>query len=113
MQKICCGDLVVVTTGKDRGKTGKVLSVERDALGNPRRLLVEGVKLVKKHKKANPQMEQAGEIVSQESPVHISNVAIYNSETGKRDKVQIKTLADGNRVRVYRSTQGEISRERI
>ncbi len=107
MRKIRKGDTVVVKIGRDRGRQGRVLSVLRsktqhaDAL----RLLVEGLNLIKKHTK--PTQEKAGGIVEKESPIAISNVAILNPATGKADRIGFKTLENGRKVRVYKST-GEV-----
>jgi large subunit ribosomal protein L24 len=103
MNKIHKGDEVIVITGKDKGKRGAV--TERvDA----ERLLIEGVNLAKKHVKPNPMKGVTGGIVDKAMPIHQSNVAIYNKATGKADRVGIKTLQDGKRVRVYKSSGEEI-----
>lgn len=91
-------DVVVVIAGRDQGKTGKVLEV-RPAEG---RVVVEGVQLVKRHVKA--QGDRPGSIVEREAAVHISNVALWNAETGKKIKVGYKVEADGQKVRVDRKT---------
>ena len=96
--KIRKNDVVKIVTGEDKGKTGKVLEV-RPAEG---RLVVEGVQLVKRHVKA--QGERPGSIVEREAPVHISNVALWNAETGKKIKVGYKVEADGQKVRIDRKT---------
>ncbi len=99
MKRIHKGDEVIVTTGRSKGQRGHVLRV----LGEDR-LLVENVNMVKKHQKPNPSTNQAGGIVEKESPIHISNVRAYNAATGKADRVGFKTLEDGRKVRVYKST---------
>jgi large subunit ribosomal protein L24 len=71
-------------------------------------ILVEGVNLVKKHQKPNPMKNQQGGIVEKLMPIHQSNVAIFNAATGKSDRVQIKILENGDRLRVYKSTGDEI-----
>ena len=68
------------------------------------KLLVENVNMVKKHQKPNPAMNQGGGIVEKESPIHRSNVMLYNPGTGKGDRVSFKTLTDGRKVRIYKST---------
>ena len=68
------------------------------------RVLVENVNMVKKHQKPNPAMNQGGGIVEKESPIHQSNVALYNPGTGKGDRVSFKTLEDGRKVRIFNST---------
>lgn len=103
MRKIRKGDHVVVIAGKDKGKRGYVLKV----LPNEGRVFVEGVGLVKRHVKPNPMKGVAGGVVEKSSSIDISNIAIFNSVTQKRDRVAIKVLDDGSKVRVFRST-GEI-----
>ena len=100
MNKIRKGDDVVVTTGKDRGKRGTVLRV----LPEVDRLVVENVNIVKKHTKPNPQAGVSGGIVEKEMPIHVSNVMLYNPQTKKGDRVGFKTLQDGRKVRVFKST---------
>ncbi|MDD2925353.1 50S ribosomal protein L24 [Rhodoferax sp.] len=103
MNKIRKGDDVIVLAGRDKGKRGKVALRKDDA-----HLVVEGVNLVKKHAKPNPMKGEAGGIVEKTMPIHQSNVAIFNAATGKADRVGIKLLADGKRVRVYKSSGEEI-----
>ncbi|TVZ38248.1 large subunit ribosomal protein L24 [Alteromonadaceae bacterium 2753L.S.0a.02] len=98
MRKIKRNDEVVVITGRDKGKRGKVTRVLPD-----NRVLVSGVQMVKKHQKPNPQMGVAGGIVEKEAPIQVSNVAIYNPSTHKADRVGFKVLEDGNKVRVFKS----------
>jgi large subunit ribosomal protein L24 len=98
MRKIKKGDDVIVTTGKDKGKRGAVLRVVDDE-----HVVVEGANVVKKHMRPNPLKNQTGGIVDKEMPLHISNVAIFNPATKKGDRVGIKVLDDGRRVRVYTS----------
>lgn len=99
MQKIRRDDEVIVIAGKDKGKRGKVLKVLADD-----RLVVGGVNLVKRHTKPNPMLNQQGGIVEKEAPLHVSNVAIFNPETSKADRVGFK-VEDGKKVRVFKSTQ--------
>ena len=102
MNKIRKGDDVVVTTGKDKGKRGVVLtSVSADSL------IVEGINRVKKHTKPNPMKGNQGGIVEKEMPINISNVALFNSATQKADRVGFKQLDDGRKVRVFKSS-GEV-----
>lgn len=103
MNKIRKGDEVIVLTGRDKGKRGKVALRKDDT-----HVLVEGVNLVKKHTKPNPMKGTTGGIVEKAMPIHQSNVAIFNAATGKGDRVGIKLLADGKRVRVYKSSGEEI-----
>lgn len=103
MNKIRKGDEVVVLAGRDKGKRGKVvLRKDQD------HLVVEGVNLVKKHTKPNPMAGTTGGIVEKTMPIHQSNVAIFNAQTGKADRVGIKLLADGKKVRVFKSSGEEI-----
>ena len=103
MNKIRKGDHVIVLTGRDKGKRGTVLS-RSDA----DRLLVEGVNVVKKHVKPNPMKGTTGGVVDKTMPIHQSNVAIFNAATGKADRVGIKLLEGGKKVRVYKSSGDEI-----
>jgi len=98
MDKIRKGDQVVVLTGKDKGKRGAILRRVDD-----RHVVVEGVNKVKKHAKPNPLKNQPGGIVEKEMPIDASNVALLNPQTQKADRVGIKQLGDGRKVRVFRS----------
>lgn len=104
--KIKKGDAVIVTTGKDKGRESVVLSVVRRKGRESQglRVLVEGVNMVKKHEKPNPQKEMPGGIREKEASLAISNVAIFNKATGKADRVGFKVLEDGRKVRVFKST---------
>lgn len=101
--KIKSNDEVIVITGKDKGKTGKVSTV----LSNGK-IIIEGLNLVKKHTKPNPQAGIEGGIVEQAAALQISNVAIYNSETGKADRVGFR-LEDGKKVRFFKSNNKLVS----
>ena len=103
MNKIRKGDRVIVLTGRDKGKQGVVA-----ARTDEDKLLVEGVNLVKKHVRPNPMKGTNGGIVEKTMPIHQSNVAIFNSASGKADRVGIKLLADGKKVRVFKSSGEEI-----
>ena len=103
MNKIIKGDEVIVIAGRDKGKRGKV-SVRAD----DSHVVVDGVNIVKKHAKPNPMKGTTGGIIEKAMPIHQSNVAIFNAATGKADRVGIKQLADGKRVRVYKSSGEEI-----
>ena len=98
MNRIRKGDEVVVSTGRSKGQRGHVLRVVGE------KLLVENVNMVKKHQKPNPAMNQGGGIVEKESPIHRSNVMLYNPGTGKGDRVSFKTLEDGRKVRIFKAT---------
>jgi len=103
MNKIRKGDQVVVLTGRDKGKRGVVAArVDED------RVTVDGVNVVKKHVKPNPMKGVTGGVIEKTMPIHQSNVAIFNSASGKSDRVGIKLLADGKKVRVYKSSGEEI-----
>jgi large subunit ribosomal protein L24 len=103
MNKIRKGDQVIVLTGRDKGKRGAVtLRVDEE------RIVVEGVNTVKKHVKPNPMKGTTGGVVDKTMPIHQSNVAIYNAATGKGDRVGIKLLEGGKKVRVYKSSGEEI-----
>jgi large subunit ribosomal protein L24 len=97
MKKIRKGDDVIVIAGKDKGKRGTVLKMLEE------KVLVENVNMVKKHQKPNPQRGIAGGIVDQAMPLHVSNVALYNPQKGGADRVGIKVLEDGRKVRVFKS----------
>jgi large subunit ribosomal protein L24 len=103
MNKIRKGDQVVVLTGRDKGKRGTVtLRVDAD------HVVVEGVNVVKKHVKPNPMKGTTGGVIDKTMPIQQSNIAIWNAAAGKGDRVGIKTLADGKRVRVFKSSGEEI-----
>jgi large subunit ribosomal protein L24 len=102
MNKIRKGDDVVVIAGKDKGKRGTVLRRLDDE-----KLVVEGINRVKKHTKPNPMKGQAGGIIEKEMPIHVSNIALFNPVSNKADRVGFKTLDDGRKVRVFKSS-GEV-----
>lgn len=102
MRKIKKGDEVIVLAGRDKGKRGSVLRV----LGDDR-VVVENLNMVKRHTKPNPQRAEAGGILDKEMPMHVSNVALYNSDVGKADRVGFKFLEDGRKVRIFKSN-GEV-----
>ena len=98
MQKIKQGDEIVVIVGKDKGKLGKVVKI----LAN-NKVLVEGINMVKKHQRGNPNVGVAGGIIEKNMPIDISNVALYNPKTKKADRVGFRTLEDGKKVRFFKS----------
>jgi large subunit ribosomal protein L24 len=104
MRKLKKGDEVIVLTGKDKGKRGTInqVIIEKD------RVVVGGINMVKKHQKPNPAVGAPGGIVEKEMPLHMSNVAIFNAATGKADRVGIKTLEDGRKVRIFKSNNEAI-----
>ncbi|MBY0545231.1 MAG: 50S ribosomal protein L24 [Gammaproteobacteria bacterium] len=103
MQKIKKGDEVIVIAGKDKGKSGKVIKIVKKRDDLVRRVLVEGVNLVKKHMRANPNKDIEAQILSKEAAMDISNVAILNPITKKADRVGFKFLEDGRKVRYFKS----------
>ena len=103
MQKLKKDDRVIVIAGKDKGKTGAVTRIVGGG-----RLYVSGINMIKRHTKGNPQMNQPGGIIEKEAPIQVSNIAIYNASTNKADRVGIKELEDGKKVRVFKSTGEQI-----
>ena len=103
MLKIKRDDEVIILAGKDKGKRGKV----RKVLDNGK-LIVSGVNMIKKHTKPNPQAGVAGGIVEKEAPIQVSNVAIFNSATGKADRVGFKVDGE-SKVRIFKSSGEAIS----
>lgn len=103
IRRIRKGDEIIVLTGRNRGARGKVLSVDADN----ERVVVESVNIVKRHTRPNPQKGTTGGIIEKEMPIHVSNVALFNPVTGRGDRVGVKTLEDGRKVRVFKST-GEV-----
>jgi large subunit ribosomal protein L24 len=98
MRKIRKGDEVIVITGRDKGRRGTVIKVlDGD------RVLVENVNMVKRHTRPNPQRGVQGGIIEKEASLHVSNVMLWNPVAKQGDRVGIRTLADGRRVRVFRS----------
>jgi large subunit ribosomal protein L24 len=100
--KIRRDDEIIVLAGKDKGKQGKVLKVIPAA----NRLIVEGVNLIKKHQKPNPQLGEAGGVIEKEASIHVSNVAIFNPKSGKADRVGFR-LEGEKKVRFFKS-DGEL-----
>ena len=101
MEKIRKGDQVVVLSGRDKGRRGAVISVRGDEV------LVENVNRVKRHTKANPQANQPGGIIEKEMPLALCKVALWNPASKKGDRVGVKKLADGKKVRFFKSN-GEV-----
>ena len=99
MNKIRTGDEVIVLTGRDKGKRGTVsLRVDDE------KLVVDGINMVKKHVKPNPMKGTTGGVVDKTMPIHQSNIAIFNAATGKADRVGVKILDDGKKVRIFKSS---------
>lgn len=102
MRKIRRDDEVIVIAGKDKGKRGKVMRVLENG-----RVVVSGINMVKKHTKPNPMAGKPGGIVEKEAAMAVSNVAVFNPQTGKGDRVGFKLLEDGTKARFFKST-GEL-----
>jgi len=103
MRKIRKGDNVVVIAGRDKGKRGDVARVV-----DAEHVIVGGINSVKRHTRPNPLKNQQGGIVSKDMPIHISNVAIWNPVTGKPDRVGVRVLEDGRRVRFFKSNGEQV-----
>ena len=102
MQRIRQGDDVIVITGRDKGRRGTVTRVHEDG-----RVVIENLNLIKKHQKPNPTAGVPGGIIEKETPLDASNVMLFNPATSKGDRVGFKTLADGRKVRYFKSN-GEV-----
>ena len=98
------GAQVKIITGKDKGKTGEILEIDRKLS----KIKVKSINLVKKHQKPNPNSGVQGGIIEKEMPIHNSNVALYNAASKKADKVGFKTLDDGKKVRYFKSNNETI-----
>jgi large subunit ribosomal protein L24 len=103
MRKIRKGDNVVVIAGRDKGKRGDVARVV-----DAEHVIVSGINSVKRHTRPNPLKNQPGGIVSKDMPIHISNVAIWNPVTSKPDRVGVRVLEDGRRVRFFKSNGEQV-----
>ena len=97
---------VLVMAGRDRGKRGRVLKV----LPAKNRVVVEGVNVIKRHTKPNPQRQIKGGVVEREAPVHASNVQIVCPECGKATRIGRKILGDGRKVRICRKCEGVVDK---
>ncbi len=104
MRKIKKGDNVVVIAGRDKGKRGDVSRVVDDNY-----VMVNGVNTVKRHTRPNPMKNEPGGIVSKEMPIHVSNIAIWNPVTGKGDRIGIRLLDDGRKVRFFKSNKEQLA----
>ncbi len=98
MNRLRKGDTVIITSGKERGRQGTVLRILTDG-----RVLVEGLNLVKRHTKAQPQLGQPGGIIEKEAPLDASNVQLYNPITKRADRIGYRMLEDGRKVRYFKS----------
>ena len=103
MQRIRKGDEVIVITGRDKGKRGTVLRRV-----NAEYLVVEGVNRAKKHQRPNPMKGLTGGIVDKDMPIHVSNLALFNPQTQKADRVGFKRMEDGRKVRVFKSNGEQV-----
>jgi large subunit ribosomal protein L24 len=103
MNKLRTDDEVIVIAGKDKGKRGTISRL----LGKDK-VIVAGINMVKRHTKPNPNAGQPGGIIEREAPLDISNVAIFNAQANKADRVAIKILEDGAKKRVFKSNGQEI-----
>lgn len=99
MRKLRKGDEIIVLAGKDKGRRGVVLKVMQDL----EKIVVENINMVKRHTKGDPARGTPGGIVEKEMPLHISNVSIWNPMSNKADRVGIKKLEDGRKVRFFKS----------
>ena len=99
-RRIRKGDEVIVLAGRNRGQRGSVLEVHAER----GRVVVEGVNVVKRHTRPNPQKGTSGGIIEKEMPIHVSNVALFNPITGKGDRIGTRTMEDGRKVRYFKST---------
>ncbi|HWV89023.1 MAG TPA: 50S ribosomal protein L24 [Burkholderiales bacterium] len=102
MNRIRKGDAVIVTAGSEKGRTGTVVGVRADG-----RVVVEGVNMVKKHQRPNPARGVQGGIVQKEAPLAASNIALVNPATKKADRIGVRALKDGRKVRYFKSN-GEL-----
>jgi len=103
MDKIRKGDDVIVIAGRDKGKRGTVLRRVDES-----HVVVEGVNRVKKHQRPNPMKGLTGGIVEKDMPIHVSNVALFNPQTKKADRVGVKAMPDGRHVRVFKSNREQV-----
>ena len=103
MNKLKRDDEVIVIAGKDKGKRGTI-----SQLVGKDQVIVHGVNMKKRHTKPNPNAGQAGGIIESEAPLHVSNIAIFNSDTDKADRVGIKVSEDGSKSRIFKSNGQEI-----
>ena len=104
MKRIRKGDKVVVLAGKYKGKTGDVLRVCSND-----KIYVDGINMIKKCQKPNPQRNEKGGIIEKEAPIHISNVSIYDEESSKGSRIGFKYLEDNTKVRVYKTSKKAIT----
>ncbi len=99
MRKLRRDDEVIVIAGRDKGTRGTISRMVGDD-----RVIVAGVNMIKRHTRPNPNLGQAGGIVEKEAPLHISNVAIFNPDTGAPDRVGIRIDEEGGKTRFFKSS---------
>ena len=99
MRKLRKDDEVIVLAGKDKGRRGRIIAIVKEG----QKVLVEGINMIKRHVRPNPQRNIEGGIIEKEAPLQISNVAIYNPVTKKADRVGFRFLEDGKKVRYFKS----------
>lgn len=102
MRKIRKGDDVIVIAGRDKGRRGSVREIRPDG-----RVIVDNVNMVKKHQKPDPRRNVSGGVIEKEAPLDVSNVMLYNPVKGGGDRVGVRTLNDGRKVRYFKS-DGEV-----
>jgi len=103
MKRLRKGDQVVVLSGRDKGRKGAIVQVLPSG-----HVVVEGLNLAKKHQRPNPQRNVTGGIMQKEAPIHVSNVALFNAGSGKGERVGLRTLEDGRKVRFFKKA-GEVA----
>lgn len=109
MNKIRRGDEVVVLAGREKGARGTISRVILDALGRPEKVVVDGLNLVSRHTRPNPQKNDPGGVVKREAPLHASNVALYNPETARPERVRIGRGENGRNIRVFVKSGKEVN----
>ncbi len=105
MQRLKQGDEIVVITGKDKGRRGEIRSVNPDG-----KVIVDGINVVKKHQRGNPNAGVEGGIITKEMPMQSSNVMLFNEKAGKGDRVGFKTLENGRKVRYFKSNGEQLDK---
>lgn len=98
MNRLKKGDEIIVISGKDKGKRGKILRLAADM-----NCVVEGINIIKKHKKGNPNKGEKGGIIEQPAPIHVSNVMLYNTQIGKGSRIGFKVQEDGSKTRYFKA----------
>lgn len=109
MNKLRRGDEVVVLAGREKGSRGTISRMILDARGRPARVVVDGLNLASRHTKPNPQKNDPGGVVKREAPLHASNVALYNPETARPERVRIRRGENGRNTRVFAKSGKEVA----